>query len=156
MEETLSDCNRLLLEQTRTEEKLRGEKNMLKERSKYDAKDDRVHDQIASLKEAKLKVETEVALLQEQVLNMEQDHNRREKDQLTYEQNLRLLEEKRRDLEKERALKDRERLESIHRIQMLENSLENGSGLTNSVRAILNHPKLRGIHDVIGNLFQVE
>lgn len=156
LEETLSDCNRLLLEQTRTEEKLRGEKNMLKERSKYDAKDDRVHDQIASLKEAKLKVETEVALLQEQVLNMEQDHNRREKDQLTYEQNLRLLEEKRRDLEKERALKDRERLESIHRIQMLENSLENGSGLTNSVRAILNHPKLRGIHDVIGNLFQVD
>lgn len=156
LEETLSDCNRLLLEQTRTEEKLRGEKNMLKERSKYDAKDDRVHDQIASLKEAKLKVETEVALLQEQVLNMEQDHNRREKDQLTYEQNLRLLEEKRRDLEKERALKDRERLESIHRIQMLENSLENGSGLPNSVRAILNHPKLRGIHDVIGNLFQVD
>ena len=43
-----------------------------------------------------------------------------------------------------------------NKISYLKNSIENNDTLPYGVKNILNNPKLRGIHDVIGNLFEVE
>ena len=56
LEEEISKLNQKLLVLTKEEEKLNGEKLMLKERSKYDATDIKVHENISLLKENELKL----------------------------------------------------------------------------------------------------
>ena len=43
-----------------------------------------------------------------------------------------------------------------NKISYLKNSIENNDTLPYGVKNILNNPKLRGIHNIIGNLFEVE
>ena len=50
LEKRISELNQELLELTKQEEKLNGEKKILQERSKYDATDNRIHDNITLLK----------------------------------------------------------------------------------------------------------
>ena len=52
--ENLTSLQQNLLLLTKEEEKLNGEKNIIKERSKYDAEDVKVHENITNLKEQKL------------------------------------------------------------------------------------------------------
>src|SRR5699024_8654971 len=44
----------------------------------------------------------------------------------------------------------------VHQIDQLRTSIEHNSSLPYAVKNILDHPKLTGIHHVIGKLFEVE
>ncbi len=62
---------------------------------------------------------------------------------------------KRESLQKESATHDRELLSTNNRIAVLKEFIESGGGLSQAVKSVLNHPGLKGIHDVLGNLIQV-
>jgi len=52
--------------------------------------------------------------------------------------------------------KNREFLENNNKINILRDNLENNSSINNNVKRILNNPKLNGIHDVFGNILEVD
>ena len=58
----------------------------------------------------------------------------------------------------EQSLTKQNRLENEtkYKIEMLKNAIENGSSLPYAVKAVLDNPKLAGIHGVIGNLVETK
>lgn len=156
LEKDLEELQKQLLEITKEEEKLNGEKKILQERSKYDAKDQKVYDNISLLTEKKLKLETEVD-------NIKNEDNslRLEYDSLTDKLNdlnesLKSKKNERDNLYRELSYKNKEKIELDNKISVLANYIENGGGLTQSVKSIFNNPKLTGIHDIIGNLIDCD
>lgn len=156
LEEEIASLNKELLAVTKEEERLNGEKKLLKERASYEANDTKVHENIANLTEQKLKLESELSLLEVELRNIKEEVEKRLSTFNEEQATLTSLRQKQEQLSREYSMKEKEQIELGHKIQVLANYLEAGGTLPNSVKAILNHPKLTGIHNVIGNLFEVE
>lgn len=156
LEEEIASLNKELLAVTKEEERLNGEKKLLKERASYEANDTKVHENIANLTEQKLKLESELSLLEVELRNIKEEVEKRLSTFNEEQATLTSLRQKQEQLSREYSMKEKEQIELGHKIQVLANYLEAGGTLPNSVKAILNHPKLTGIYNVIGNLFEVE
>lgn len=156
LEEEIASLNKELLAVTKEEERLNGEKKLLKERASYEANDTKVHENIANLTEQKLKLESELSLLEVELRNIKEEVEKRLSTFNEEQATLTSLSQKQEQLSREYLMKEKEQIELGHKIQVLANYLEAGGTLPNSVKAILNHPKLTGIYNVIGNLFEVE
>lgn len=152
LEKELTDANNRLLELTRKEEKINGEKNILQERSKYQANDMKVHETVASLKENKLKLENDISLLQQELTYDQEEVNKEENNIQEKELEVKKLQEKIEQQKRELSFKNKNQLELDNKISVLQNFIESGGGLNSSVKAVLNNPRLTGVHDCIGNL----
>ena len=156
LEKEINEYNQKLLTLTRQEEKLNGEKNILKERSKYDASEMKVHENITFLKENELKLKNDISLL-EQEINVNQETL---KDKLEFirslDSEIKSLEEKENSYLREENFKKKDNYDLDNKISVLENFIENGGNLPNSIKSIMNNPRLNGIHDVIGNLVTID
>lgn len=156
LEKEINELNNKVLEKTKEEEKLNGERNILKERSKYDANDIKIHENISLLNESKYKLENEIILLKKDIELYEKDIQTG--DQLVQELIIGLsdLKIKKDSIYREYNEKNREFLENSNKINILRDNLENNSSINSNVKRILNNPKLNGIHDVFGNILEVE
>ena len=152
LEKELTDANNRLLELTRKEEKINGEKNILQERSKYQANDMKVHETVASLKENKLKLENDISLLQQELTYDKEEISKEENHIQEKELEVKKLQEKIEQQKRELSFKNKNQLELDNKISVLQNFIESGGGLNSSVKAVLNNPRLTGVHDCIGNL----
>ncbi len=137
-------------------ERLSGEKNLKLERSKYEADDIKLHDNILSLKEQLLSIDNEIDILNKN-LKIDEDSNSNLSKEL---ESISLEIDK---LDKHKAItinnlnsKIRERETLKSKKTALENEIENNSLLPYAVRNILNNPKLLGIEGVVGKLFETE
>lgn len=156
LDKEINDLNNKVLQKTKEEEKLNGERNILKERSKYDANDLKVHENISLLNENKHKLENEI-------VSIKKDSEILEKDVLSQEDvvhqlmiDLSNLKLKRDNTYREYNTKNREYLENSNKINILKDNLEHNSTINNNVKRLLNNPKLTGINDVFGNILEVE
>jgi len=156
LEKTLSSHQDNLLVLTKKEEKLHGEKNILQERSKYQASDQKVHDNISNLKESKLKLENDIYLLEKELSDIQNDVSNQNQKIRTCMDEVGSIRHKMERESQEYSLKKREILELENKISVLKNFIENGSGLNSSVKAVLNNPRLTGVHDCIGNLIDCD
>ena len=156
LETEISDLQKELLFLTREEEKLNGEKKMLQERSKYQANDQRVHEAIAALRENRLKLGNEISILTEEVSFDQENLANKNKELNEISQQLNQNKKKVEETEKEIAFKKRDNYELENKIQVLENFIESRGNLSNSVKAVLNNPRLNGVHDCIGNLIDCD
>ncbi len=152
----LNNYNNRLLELTKREEKLNGELNILKERSKYDASNTKVHENIARLKEEKLKLENDLYLINKDIDDLSNEINT-EKDNISKVE----LEVSNLKKRKDNSLTDldnktREKTNVSHKIDVLNNYISSGGSLSNSVKSVLNNPRLSGIHNALGNLIEVD
>ena len=152
LERELTDANNRLLELTRKEEKINGEKNILQERSKYQANDMKVHETVASLKENKLKLENDISLLQQELSYDQGEISKEENHIQEKELEIKKIQEKIEQQKRELSFKNKNQLELDNKISVLQNFIESGGGLNSSVKAVLNNPRLTGVHDCIGNL----
>jgi len=152
----LTSYNNKLLELTKNEEKLNGELNILKERSKYDASNNKVHENISKLKEDKLKLENDIYLLDKDIEDLIKEINL-EKDSLNkIELDVSNLKKKKDASLIELDNKNRELTNVVHKTEVLENYISSGGSLSNSVKSVLNNPRLSGIHNALGNLVETE
>jgi len=152
----LTSYNNRLLELTKKSEKLNGELNILKERSKYDASNNKVHENISKLKEDKLKLENDLYLLDKDIEDLIKEINL-EKDNLNkVELEVSNLKKKKDSSLIELDNKNRELTNVIHKIEVLENYISSGGSLSNSVKSVLNNPRLSGIHNALGNLVETD
>ncbi len=145
-----------LVKVTASVERLSGEKNLISERSKYEANDMKLHDNILTLKEQLLSIDNEISLL-EKTIDIDDKTNKDLSKEL--EETVSYLDK----LDKEKAstinninskIKEISMLKS--RKEALDNEIENNSLLPHAVRSILNNPKLIGIEGVVGKLFETE
>lgn len=156
IEKELIEANNKLLELTRKEEKINGEKNILQERSKYQANDIKVHETVASLKENKLKLENDIYLLEKEIAYDREEENKQLDNIKDKEIELKKVQEQIEQQKRELSFKSKKQLELDNKISVLQNFIESGGGLNSSVKAVLNNPRLTGIHDCIGNLIDCD
>ena len=137
-------------------EKYQGEKNLINERSKYNSNDIKLHNNIVSLKEELLTINNEISLLEK---NIDIDNEENSKLAISLEEiskDISNNEKEKGKLVSDLNSKIRELTILRNTKESLENEIENNSSLPFPVRSVLNNPKLRGIHGVVGKLFEVE
>ena len=156
LEEQIQELNKDLLATTREEEKINGEKKMLKERSKYDASDIKVHENISFLKEDELKTKTDITTLEQEINISRKELDEMNNDLNDIEKNISALREKIDTNSKETNIKKKDNYDLENKISVLEAFIESGGNLPAGVKSILNNPKLKGIHDVIGSLVDID
>lgn len=152
----LKENNKNLIEYSTKVEKINSEKNIILERQKYEASDEKVHNRLVELNETKYKLQNDVDNYQ----NKYEEQTRRLKLAV---QNINDLEKEISDIKTNRTMISSKLSEflkqesfTINRSENLKNSIENNELLPFSVRSILSNPKLNGIHNTIGNLIEVE
>ncbi len=137
-------------------EKISGQKNLIIERKQYQDDNPKLHHQLLLLKEEQLKINSELDLLKPQLkdkLKKQTDL----KDKIKHQQLI--LTEK---LQAKEELKDKindfikKTIALKYKKELLEQSIEQQNRLSYPVKAILSNPKLKGIHNVIGNLIKME
>lgn len=152
----LNDFNNRLLELTKKEEKLNGEMNILKERSKYDASNSKVHENISRLKEEKLKLENDLYLINKDIEDVLKEVNEAKDIVNKIELEVSNIKKRKDSSSIDLDNKNRELTNVIHKIEVLNNYIASGGSLSQSVKSVLNNPRLSGIHNALGNLVEVD
>lgn len=145
-----------LLDITANVEKINGQKQLILERRKYEFEDSKLHTALVSLKEDSYKY-------QNQINSCNLEINSFEKDKELIEKKISKIDEELKDIKDEKEKQNtsltrliREKQINENKIEMLKENIEKNSSLPYSVKAVLDNVKLYGIHDVIGNLIEIE
>ena len=156
LEKQINDLNNKLLVLTREEEELNSKRLMFKERSKYQADDIKVHENINNLKEKKLSLESDLKLLlkDKDITSNNFSESKEKLQKLSNELND--LKLKKDNNFKEYNIKNKEFLENKNKINVIKNDLENNEAYSNNVKRIMNNPRLTGILDVFGNILNID
>ncbi|MBR1385862.1 MAG: AAA family ATPase [Bacilli bacterium] len=156
LEKEIKEKNERLLLLTSKEEKLNGEKELLKERSKYDASDSKVHNNIASLKEDLLQNDNSIKLIVKDIelLNIEKNKLNDEINKETLELNN--IASRKEHLVTDLNNKKREDYDISNRINSLTSYIESYASTPNSVKSILNNPRLSHVHGTLASLIECE
>lgn len=156
LDSEITKAQNALIEMTAKVEQANSHKQLILERKKFEMKDDEIHKNVVALKEEELK-------LQNQISNIEFviDSNNASIDKLQSE--LKVAENSLNEVKTDKQHLETELTKSFQRLNVLKNhineleiSIENNGSLPLAVRNILNNPRLKGIHDVIGNIIDVE
>ncbi len=153
--ENLTSLQQNLLLLTKEEEKLNGEKNIIKERSKYDAEDVKVHENITNLKEQKLSlnnkllsIKTDLTILDNKIKDNIKESSNKNNEYVSLNNTKEEIKNKISSLENSIS-------QTEYKIKYLNDYIENSS-FPMSVKRLLNNPKLKGIHNTISKLIDVE
>ena len=155
-EEELYNLQGLLTNVTAKVNSLMGKKDLIMERKKYDASDNKIHDNMMTLKENILKKENEIFVTSNKIEIIKGKLNLLN-EKLKEKENLYNSIKQEHDL-RERKLLEHNRLENEirYKIEMLRNSIENNSALPYSIKNIIDNPKLVGIRGVIASLIETD
>lgn len=148
--------NNKLITLTKEEEKLNGKRIIIKERSKYDATDLKVHENIIYLKENSFKLSNEIKLLENDLANIKKDLVVSQEIINNLSKSLIELKTKKDTLYREYNNKNKDYLENKNRINIVKDNLENNSTISSNVKRILNNPRLSGIYDAFGNILNID
>src|SRR5574344_473939 len=154
LEEELLVSNKNIIDLTKEKEQTNSRKNIIIERQKYEVDNTKLHDNIVSLKESKLNIENEINRI-----NNNNNDLMVEKNELVRKTNEQVgnsdrVKKEKSDLEFRLSGLFRNENKLNEDIRSLTNYIENSGNLPSSVKHILSNPKLRGIHNVIGNIIE--
>ncbi len=141
---------------TKEAEELKGKKNLITERQKYNASDTKVHDNLVNIKENILRKENEIFASNN---NISMIKKKLDEVNLTYDDiifKFNKLKEIHDALENDMLTQNRLENETKYKIEMLKTSIENNSSLPYAVKCVLDNPKLTGIHGTIASLIEVD
>ena len=155
IDEEIRNTQNELLEITKEVEKLNSRKIVILEREKYNATDTKLHENIVNLKESLLKNENSIKEVERNIYD--NTIKIRDIDSNITDINKTIANYKKDKEKNEFTLssyfKEETRLKNV--INTLEDDIDNNSSVPYAVKAVLNNPKLTGIHDVIGSLVDV-
>ena len=154
--ENIQDLNQQLLQKTSQKEQLNSEKNIIIERQKYLKDNEKIKQIMIEQKENEYKK-------QEQINKIEIEINTINKE--IYEEEKKLNEQ---NIKNNDLIKEKQKLDSAlsalitseaalkNEINILTNLIENNSNIPAPAKRIMDNPKLQGIHNILGNLIEVE
>jgi len=152
---SLTSLQQNLLILTKEEEKLNGEKNIIKERSKYDAEDVKVHENITNLKEQKLSlnnkllsIKTDLTILDNKIKEVLKDNSNKNNEYVS-------LNNTKEDIKNKISALENSKLQKEYKIKYLNDYIENSS-FPVSIKRLLSNPKLIGIHNTISKLINID
>jgi len=145
-----------LLVSTENVEKINSKKKIILERKKYEVDDKKLHDNIVELKESEFKIKNEIENIKNELSIKVNELDNIIKTIKSLEEDI----NKSKNLKNSILLKLNENIKNLNalnsKIESLRESIDSNSTLPYAVKTVLNNPKLRGIHNIIGNLFEVE
>lgn len=156
LDEQIKNKQKDLLDITSKVEKINAKKQIILERKKYEVSDSKVHETQINLKTEELNLKNnintynnEINILTEELNSINSDLNELNNKLTSIKDN------KSNELSKLNGI-----IKNISiintKIDTLRESIDNNSGLPYSVKNVLDNPKLRGIHNVIGSLIEVD
>ena len=156
LEKEIEEKQQNLLDATKKAEKLNGEKLLITERQKYKVEDAKLHDNLLSLKEKKLNLENELSKIELEIENIKKDLEK-------ISNNLTEKSEKLEKIKQEKGKIDKNISDAVRnnsylnlKIDELNDSIEQNSFLPFATRKVLSNKKLKGVHDALGNLLNIE
>ena len=156
LDDKISENNKKLLNLTEEIAKLDSEKRITIERTKYEYSEDKVQNNLINLKEEELTLIKNIEVANNEIDTL--NKNIKEKMALNNENNLELnnlklkkdnFEEELKELAKEKQLLE-------NKIDILKANILNNEKVPQSVRSILNNPRLKGIHNTLSFLITVD
>ena len=151
----LTSLQQNLLILTKEEEKLNGEKNIIKERSKYDAEDVKVHENLTNLKEQKLSlnnkllsIKTDLTILDNKIKEVLKDNSNKNNEYVS-------LNNTKEDIKNKISALENSKFQKEYKIKYLNDYIENSS-FPVSIKRLLSNPKLIGIHNTISKLINID
>ena len=156
LDQEISKKNQEVIEKSRSLEQINSEKTVLMERKKYEVEDFKLEQNLIQLKEKGLKLESSINALKLAISSKEREQGIIITNLEKQEKALDEEKQKKRKLEALLQEKVKSQVWTKNKISSLQTSIENNSSLPYAVKMVLNHPKLNGIHDTIGNVIEVE
>ncbi len=144
-----------LLQLTKEVEQINSQKEIILERKKYEVSDAKLHSNLINLKEEQLKTVNKINNIKGELDIKKLELTNITKEYVDFENQINKKLDNKRKTEIELANKLRESQYLQNKIEHLKNSIDNNSTLPASVISVLNNPKLRGIHNAIGNVIEV-
>lgn len=154
--EQIKDVQNEVLKYTTLAEKLNSRKDIITERKKYEASDSKLHDNILGLKEKELTTKNQINSLETDIINLNREVTSLDDKIKDLMVSINTVKKNKNNLENHLTNVIRQRQNLEIKSETLKNNIENGGGLPVAVKSVLNNPKLRGIHNVLGNLLETE
>ena len=151
-----TNLNRELLQVTQEVEKINGEKNLLKERSKTTKEENELKEEIRTLLEKKSKLEGNISLLEEDINQIVSSSKQKEDEQVELDKKVQTEKQRKIMLTNDYSKHDQDIITIKHKIDNLKREIEQGADMPNSVRSILKATTLTGIHNTIGNIISID
>lgn len=154
MEET--ELSKKLLIITEKVEKVNGERNLLKERSKINKEESEIKEQLRNLLNDKNELEGKILIVQEEVQSIIEQSRIKDKESNDIKSQIERLKTNKIMHSNQYSKLDRDIVSVNHRIDSLKQEIDNGGNLPNNVKKVLSDTSLTGIHDTIGNILNID
>ncbi len=155
LEEEMGSANKNFLDLSEELTKLKSDYTLLLERQKYSVDEEKIDENLLKLKEEEMALQKEFELVNQACVDAE-SLLKEKRGLLANEEeqhSLLMIQRKHLDQEYENATKNNFSLKN--RIHLLESNIEQNLSIPVSVKNILNHPRLKGIHGTIGKLLEI-
>ena len=156
LEQEKSALNTELLKVTEEVEKINGEKNLLKERSKTNKEEEVLKETIRTTLEKKGQIEKNIAVLTEEINNITKEQSSKNEKYKALEKEITTTKNKKNYLMSNYSKLDQDLISLNHKISSLRIEIEQSTDLPNCVRTILKETSLTGIHNTIGNIINID
>lgn len=141
---------------TKEEERINGERNIIKERSKYDANDLKVHENISNLQEQKLLLNNKLLSLKTDIDIIDKKIKEKLENINKINDDLGTKNEVKQQLENDIYAKQKEMTNLSYKIKSLEGYILEGGSTNSNVKRVLSNPTLKGVHNTIANLISID
>ena len=145
-----------ILELTTLAERLNSKKTLINERQKNKISDAKIHQNILELKEEELKTKNDIEKITGDINHTNIDKEKLEEKITALEKVQNEIKQNKNNLETRLTHLLRENNNLEFKIENLQREIENGGALPLPVRSVLNNPKLRGIHNALGNVIETD
>lgn len=152
----LVNLNNKLFSLVKEEERLNGEKNIIRERSKYDSEDSKIHNNIANLKEEELIINNKLISLKTDIGILDNKLSSLDDEIKLVSSEIKDISIKRSKLESDVYSKNKRVNEIEYKIKYLNDYIEQGGSISSNAKKVLSNPKLKGVHNVISKLISID
>lgn len=156
LEDEINEKQKELIKLTTNVEKINSQKEIIVERKKYEVDDIKLHDSLIELKEKELKLKNSILKLENE-LNLYNDKLIEiNKNINELEEILKKIKSEKQEVENKLSILVKNNNSLKYKIDSLNDNIENNSLLPLPVKQVLNNHNLKGIHNILGNLIEVE
>ncbi len=156
LDEKIATLNANIIKLSNEIADLNSEKKLTIERQKYEVSDTLLESNLLNLKEEELAFKNSIKSIKKDLDILRKDYEIKEKQ---YQEALNEYQLKTTNSEKinmQILSKNKEQLSLANQIEILESNIENSEKLPLAVRGVLNNPRLKKVHNTIGNLIEVD
>ncbi len=156
VDDEIKDINSKLFALSEELVELSNKKTLMSERNKYDKESNEIKNNVINLKDSQGTISNKIKSIELEINNLDTIKNNLNEKLSNLSNDLNKLELSRNSLNDKYNSKNRIKLETNNRIDILESSINNMEKIPYSVRNIIDNPTLRGIHNIIGNVIETK